>query len=58
MNDAEVFEKLKAEIESLKNEQLKNQLRNSLTIALTLPSKGFRKKAQDIFNKCREAKDI
>ena len=47
MNDAEVFESLKKKIENIKGDS-KGKLLNSLMLSLTLDSKRFRKRAQEI----------
>ncbi len=47
MNDAEIFESLKKKIENIKGDP-KGKLLNSLMVSLTLDSKRFRKRAQEI----------
>lgn len=47
VSDAEIFETLKKRIENIKSDS-KGKLLNTLMLSLTLDSKKFRKRAQEI----------
>lgn len=57
MTNVEAFEFLKAHIESLRNTEKKVRFMNSLTQALTLPSKKFMKRAKEIWLDVKEAEN-
>lgn len=53
MSDTEIFETLKKRIENLKSAS-RGKLLNSLMLSLTLDSKKFRKRAQEIAQMIQE----
>lgn len=53
MSDTEIFETLKKRIENLKS-AARGKLLNSLMLSLTLDSKKFRKRAQEIAQMIQE----
>lgn len=53
MKDTEIFEYLKKEIQKL-SEDNRKKMENALIIALTLESKKFRKRAQEIHQRIQE----
>lgn len=57
MSNTEIFEYTKGKILQLKDERVKNQLLNSLMLALTLDSKKFQKRAKEIYDKVREVQN-
>ena len=57
MTNVEAFEFLKAHIESLKDTEKRVRFMNSLTQALTLPSKKFMKRTQEIWVNVKETEN-
>ena len=57
MSNTEIFEFTKSKILQLKDVSLKNQLLNSLMLALTLDSKKFKKRAKEIYDRVREVQN-